>query len=187
MKRSTRIKRTAIAVALVLAAPAAHAGLQGNGWMNGLNPNGVNTTNGLGGMNGFEYLNGFSGNGLGGTNGFSGNGLGSTNGLGSSNGLAGTNGLDRNGLGGINGFELANGINSTNGLAGSNGFELANGINSTNGLDRNGLARKAVSDQPAHKTGCEGIDRHVFCRSANPFSGLSIKPLGAPAHDAAVK
>jgi hypothetical protein len=141
MKHSIRIKRAAIAVALVLAAPAAHAGLQGNGWMNGLNPNGVNTTNGLGGMNGFEYVNGFSGN----------------------------------GLGTVNGFEAANGI------------ELANGINSTNGLDRNGLARKAVSDQPAHKTGCEGIDRHVFCRSANPFSGLSIKPLGAPAHDAAVK
>jgi hypothetical protein len=135
MKHSIRIKRAAIAVALVLAAPAAHAG-----WSNGLIPNGI-------GPNGFEYVNGFE---L--ANGFSGNGLGS-----------------------VNGFEAANGI------------ELANGINSTNGLDRNGLARKAVSDQPAHKTGCEGIDRHVFCRSANPFSGLSIKPLGAPAHDAAVK
>jgi hypothetical protein len=164
MKHSIRIKRAAIAVALVLAAPAAHAGLQGNGWMNGLNPNGVNTTNGLGGMNGFEYVNGFSGNGLGTVNGFE-----------AANGIELANGFSGNGLGSVNGFEAANGI------------ELANGINSTNGLDRNGLARKAVSDQPAHKTGCEGIDRHVFCRSANPFSGLSIKPLGAPAHDAAVK
>ena len=156
MKRSTRIKRAAITVALVLAAPAAHAGLQSNGWTNGLTPNGIGP-----------------------------NGIHTTNGLGSSNGINTTNGL-----GSTNGFELLNGFGN-NGLAGTNGFGN-NGLGTMNGFSGNGLRNpngfSGNGHQPAHKTGCEGIDRHVFCGSAsNPFSALSIKPLGAPAHDAAVE